>query len=94
MIRPIFSTALDYTLGLPQYEAKEPSRAIVYPNPTTGIVKIETEGNDYIGVVVLDASGRVIRQSKEDTVDISNFDTGIYFFQLNHSGESIKVIKQ
>lgn len=55
----------------------------LYPNPTTGIFQID--GNGYYAVVITDAAGRVVLNIDaldKTTIDLSTFETGIYFVRI------------
>ncbi len=93
MIHPIFSTELDVTLGIKEKERKE-LKINVFPNPTSGQVKIEVEDSAFTGVEVLSIQGKKIIESDQPIVDLSDFPSGMYFFKVNGSGKTIKIIKQ
>ena len=52
----------------------------IYPNPTNGIVNIETEGLQK--VEVLDITGRVVMTTNESSVNMSNLSNGIYMVRV------------
>ncbi|MBO4307742.1 MAG: choice-of-anchor J domain-containing protein [Bacteroidales bacterium] len=52
----------------------------LYPNPTNGIVNIETEGLQK--VEVLDMTGRVVMTTSENNVNMSNLSNGIYMVRV------------
>ncbi|MEJ6583492.1 MAG: T9SS type A sorting domain-containing protein [Crocinitomicaceae bacterium] len=93
MIHPIFSTELDAFLGIKKKPRKE-LEIKVFPNPTTGQVKIEVEDNAFTSVEVLTIQGKRIIESDQPIIDISDFPSGMYFFKINGSAKSIKIIKQ
>ena len=73
------------------------SKAIVYPNPTTGELKIQNEGLEISTVLIFDMTGRLIQEIKninntEVNIDMSTYSEGVYF--LNVDGQNIKVVKQ
>lgn len=69
----------------------------VFPNPTSGIIHIETGGHA-IGVVnITDMSGRTVcrydfNEAVKVLIDISGLENGIYFLKME--GHSMKVIKK
>jgi len=67
---------------------------VVYPNPTTGIFRIDTRLK--IEVKVIDMQGKVIVEGKDiNTIDISDYSTGLYNLQIT-TGDKIfsnKIIK-
>ncbi len=69
----------------------------IYPNPTTGIFNIETEGT--FELTITDISGKVISEIqnfKTSEVDLSSQANGIYFikFQNSKTVKTVKIIKQ
>lgn len=91
MIRPIFSTSLDNTLGI---ETKEIERDVfIYPNPTNGMVNIQTEGFNFQGVEVYNLQGSLMFKSIESTVDLSSYSSGFYLFKIEGSNKLHKVYK-
>ena len=68
---------------------------VLYPNPTTGLLTIQTE--DFSSAMVYDLLGRLMKQSKQTTIDLGRLPQGLYVVKIfDHSGNSIirKVIKQ
>jgi hypothetical protein len=71
----------------------------IYPNPSNGIVNITAEQlNDY-KVRVTDITGKTMLTKEyngiENTLDISSFANGLYFFEINsgNKSETIKIMK-
>lgn len=70
----------------------------VYPNPTVGILNIQTNGSASIGV--FDMSGRSVLATRnvdsKGSIDLSNLKAGYYLIRINNEGKVIthKVIKQ
>ena len=74
---------------------KEESHISIYPNPTDGIITINSI--ESIGQVKLfDYSGRIILETNDKTIDLSTLDNGIYFIEINRKNEKMiqKVVKQ
>ena len=68
---------------------------LLHPNPTTGLLTIQTE--DFSSAMVYDLLGRLMKQSKQTTIDLGRLPQGLYVVKIfDHSGNSIirKVIKQ
>jgi hypothetical protein len=64
----------------------------VFPNPTTGIVKISSPQiySQFFDVVVSDAFGKLILKTKNvNEIDLSEFGNGVYFLTITTSGTSI-----
>ncbi|MBN2663910.1 MAG: T9SS type A sorting domain-containing protein [Bacteroidales bacterium] len=70
----------------------------ISPNPTNGMVNIAA--NDMYNVQIVDVNGKVISSldmtSNNATMDISNFEAGLYFVKLSKDGAaaSYKIIKK
>lgn len=92
MIRPIFSTEMDATLGIPTNEVVEP-QAKLYPNPTNSMVNIEFENGLYDGVEVYNLQGVLVKKSDEQSVDLSDQPNGVYLFRVNGVNRIFKVVK-
>lgn len=95
MIRPIVGGADPWTAGVTA--ANKRKTLHVYPNPTEGVLYVDTEFKSYQvtdlrGVVVSSAQGTGSTQ-----IDISGLKTGIYFLSLIDKQNGVlnaKVIKQ
>lgn len=92
MIRPIFSTALDVTLGIE--EKVSSNSAIVYPNPAENIVNIETNGFEFDNVEVYNLQGQFMLSSTEPRIDMSEFATGMYILRIAGVNKVFKVYKK
>jgi hypothetical protein len=71
----------------------------VYPNPSSSTITISAKGFDSYNLKVTDVSGKVIVTKDftgaENTLDISSYNAGVYFFEINsgNKSETIKIIK-
>ena len=92
MIRPIFSTGMDISLGIEEKEL-ENVQSILYPNPTNDLVTIETNQENFEGVEVYDLRGTLILSSDANIVNLSTFNSGIYLFRIKGDPSIYKVIK-
>ena len=63
----------------------------LYPNPTTGILKIFSN-NDLERVVVRNVLGAIVKESKTNQIDISDQANGIYFVEL--IADKLKIVKK
>lgn len=63
---------------------------LIYPNPTNGIVNIDTDAN--VSVVVYNVLGEKVISTKNHKIDLSSFESGVYFVLLKD--EKGKIIKQ
>lgn len=54
----------------------------IYPNPTSGLVTIEAENIDYIAVY--NSVGQLVNivKNENNTVDMSSYDNGVYYFNI------------
>lgn len=87
---------IDGNLATAQYSA---TKFKVYPNPANSVVTVATEGLDSYTLKVTDLTGKVMTtrdlSGVENTIDISGYAAGVYFFEINsgNKSESIKIIK-
>jgi hypothetical protein len=71
------------------------SKGIIYPNPTYGEIKIDLKdeiGQEY---KILDTAGKIVKTGilNSYSVNLDNFSKGIYFFTLQNSKKTYKIIK-
>jgi len=93
MVRPIFSTQMDTSLGLFEPET-ESIQILIFPNPVRDEVFIKNAGESLNEKLLLDAAGRVLMSTMEDSFDLQTLDSGIYFISVpQHSEKRYKVIK-
>lgn len=96
MNNPAYFAADNFVVDLSTDE-NEISKLEVYPNPTTGLVKIQTEASEQISIY--DASGKLVFSAIANTnsveIDLSDFENGMYFITAVSADEvrSTKVIK-
>ena len=62
----------------------------VYPNPTKGMVYINTEGD--VMLKLYNPQGKQLLETIGNTIDLSSFDNGLYILQVN--GKVVKVVKK
>lgn len=99
LIRPVFSTALNYTLSneVAEEELIEAVSVKVYPNPVNDLLNIETN-ESHFSVTLYDMTGRVvISVINENQLDVSELNAGIYITEIRdlngvslYSGKLIK----
>ncbi|MBX7093708.1 MAG: T9SS type A sorting domain-containing protein [Flavobacteriales bacterium] len=81
-------------VGISEADAKW--TALVFPNPTKGIVNIELEGisANQFNVFVYDIFGKQIMQQKlwsgRSSIDLSAFESGIYIIEIEAGGKKIR----
>ncbi len=93
MIRPIFSTAFDASLGIEENKAVEETEVIVYPNPTSGNLHINVHNAVFERAEVYDMQGSRVIESLETTVDMSQLPGGVYYVRVNGLPRMHKVVK-
>ena len=76
----------DFSLGNP-VAGIEPfsaeSQFNIYPNPANNKVQIELTGNSIIKEIILyDLLGKELLKTKEKNIDVSKFQEGVYFIQV------------
>ena len=97
MIRPVVGKSFDHTSVKPHEKYTD---IRMYPNPTTGIVRIQTNDNqEDIDYKILNVFGQCVEMGHLNTPEISlaNFANGIYFVQLSSKNKPIiteKIIKK
>jgi len=76
-----------YSLNNPTYDEK----FIVYPNPTTGLVQIESDFK-FNRIEILDHLGKKIFESNKTLIDINNLNKGIYLLKV--LSDNMQIIKR
>lgn len=99
MMRPVFSTKMDYQLGLPTYSSQTKEIELtLYPNPVQYSFSVETNV-EYSSVVVYSLEGReMLRLDKATSYSLENLSQGVYMVHVldkNNKGIAVKkIIKQ
>ena len=65
--------------GILTYNTKN-STIKIYPNPANN--KIIIDASDVFDVKLFDVLGKQITSTKENQIDVSNFNDGVYFIQV------------
>jgi len=93
--RNIISRYSSVTLGLSENSIA--NNIVVYPNPTTGILNIETE-TTITQIEIYDMLGKlVLSNSDKNTIDILELSQGLYFCKIKDENGNIgtqKVVKE
>jgi hypothetical protein len=58
----------------------------IYPNPTTGELRIESESLRIESIIIYNISGKILKTENwktENTIDISHLPSGIYFVKIS-----------
>ncbi len=66
----------------------------IFPNPVQDYVNIESDKN-FIAYEIIDESGKLISNKvfKSSRIDISNFNTGVYFIKLKSFDNETNIVK-
>jgi hypothetical protein len=97
--RALVATDIDTLCnGFVSVDDKEISKTInVYPNPTSQLLNIETEGV-IRNLNIRDVNGRLLKtyETYAQNIDVSELDNGVYFVRFELDGElrSVKFIKK
>lgn len=71
-------------LGISDFSA---TKIKLYPNPTTDYLNIEGDF-EIASVQIYSLSGKIVKQSTEDKIDVSQLQSGLYFAKVNIGGVS------
>lgn len=89
MIRPIYSTALDASLGLSNTEAFVPQWS-VYPNPATQkLTVLLPDLMQGTAIYLSDAMGQIQRIQTDTVFDVSDLPNGVYFLRCPQTNLSV-----
>ena len=69
-------------------EALSEGSISIYPNPSSGIININTE-EDVISVEVFDITGKRMAVYRSRTIDLSNLPNGLYNLRISTAGKSV-----
>ena len=80
-----------FTLVLNVHEPEMEDNLSVYPNPTTGMINIESSMNEKVDVEILNSLGQVLKVDSfqgKFKFDLSGYGTGMYLLRTTVSGVS------
>jgi len=87
---------VETTIQILSITETEISKISVYPNPTTGILKIESRELKIEDVVIYDVFGKIQKMENwktANTIDISHLPEGVYFLKIcTEKGEVMKKV--
>jgi hypothetical protein len=94
LIRPIFSTNLNYNLTVNEIKNEEKD-FIIFPNPVQDKFHIKNNNINYQGIEIFDIQGKLIYISSENEyeIDASNLNKGMYIVRDRASGITKKIVK-
>ncbi len=91
MIRPVFSTAYDATIGITELQASEDF--VLFPNPTSDVFNVR--GSTQIeSIKVYNIQGNLVKEERSNRIDMANEPSGIYFVRVNDGGKTYKLVKK
>ena len=93
MIRPIFSTALDYTLGIETVASSKREATAIYPNPVNSVLNIRHHRDTYAGCEIYSTTGELIIKSQDEKIDVNRLTPGLYIIKIVDTNETIKFVK-
>jgi hypothetical protein len=95
MLRPIFSTGMDATLGIENAFVGEGNSFDLFPNPTSQIINMNVPDRiKGCKKILVDGYGRVLKETFSNSFDLSGMNSGIYFISVPELSSSLfKVIK-
>ena len=89
---------VDYTVtAVTGIGEEDLSQISVYPNPAVDVINFNLAGNTIETINVMDVSGRVVDvinvNESIEVLDVNNYESGIYYYQLVKNGEVVKTDK-
>jgi hypothetical protein len=86
MIHPMFTTEGYQDIVASTSDVSEIPGVRLFPNPSSGLVNLTSEGQEPLKVTVFDLHGRVIDQfMATSTFDVSDYIPGLYLIRLSDS---------
>jgi hypothetical protein len=94
MIRPIFSTAMDASLGMKENSIVK-TQFEVYPNPVNNILHLDVDKTQYKGALMFDLQGKLMFEidASNNEINVETLTNGVYFVKDLQSGVTRKIIK-
>jgi xyloglucan-specific exo-beta-1,4-glucanase len=93
----LISHTIDFTqLSIPEISETN-SFAKVYPNPSNDYISLQLQNESLSSAVIFSVTGQKVMEGNDTKIDISSFESGIYFVKINTvSGKTTtqKMIKQ
>ncbi len=77
--------------------SKSYSTVSIHPNPTSGMLYIQTSGSEISGIQIFEDNGKTIYTGKEAAINMANFAPGLYYIKIiTTSGDMFfrKIIKE
>lgn len=92
LIRPVFATQLNITLGQKDLTLDQ-DKTIVYPNPSSGVFTVKTNNPAEKIYELYDVKGQLLLKTREQTIDLSSNEAGVYFLKDTTTSKTHKLIK-
>lgn len=85
-------SVLVWEIEINLFQPRDDIKIGIYPNPTTGLVRIDAGAHQILNVEVTDLRGRILRQyDQAGTMDLSTLPNGLYMVSVTtESGKSIQ----
>jgi hypothetical protein len=95
LMRPVFSTDLNYGLSVAEHTPAAEQLFRAYPNPFSSRLVIETDNPDFDGIQITDLNGKLLFSSegKEREFNLEFMQKGVYFVRDTASGAIAKIVK-
>lgn len=93
MIRPIFSTGLDVTLGLNE-KSKVEDKVLIYPNPTEQSITVDAGMFDIKEMRLYSLQGNLVSIAESNIMNIIDLPSGVYFLKIEGLNGTYKVIRR
>lgn len=86
-----------YVVSVSEVQGVELS-AVVFPNPTSGLLKLRIEGKyDNLDYTLLDLTGKIIEKHKltgpSEEINMSALSNGLYFLKVSHKNRALKTFQ-
>lgn len=95
LMRPVFSTGLNYALSVSEKELPESGLFQAYPNPFTDRITINTNNSGFEGILLFDLNGKLLFESgtSQREFNFGFLEKGVYLLKEKQSGKVAKIIK-
>ncbi|MGV3630616.1 MAG: T9SS type A sorting domain-containing protein [Bacteroidota bacterium] len=95
MMRPVFSTDLNYGLSVSEKEPLVQHRFKVYPNPFSSLLITESTNPDFDGVQIMDLNGKIVFESRghQREFNLEMLEKGVYLVRDITGGAMAKIVK-
>jgi hypothetical protein len=90
----IFLAKISTTTGM--HEVTDGSLLLLYPNPTTGIIHLQSSSSNVLSFKLFNTLGEELFSTDQTALDLSQFRAGVYFIQVETENNTLtkKMIKE